>query len=221
MTRDDRLPRIDLDHISSQAQARQAVETLRDSIRTQDYNYYVLNDPAISDADYDRLMRQLRTLEDRYPDLRSPDSPTQQVGGQPREELGLVEHATPMLSLKAVYQASEVRNFDQSCRDALDMDQVTYVAEPKYDGLAVELIYDKGRFVKASTRGDGDTGEDVTANVKTIKEVPLVLLDQGDQRPPDHLVVRGEVYMRKDEFEALNQRRIDEGEEPFANPRNA
>jgi DNA ligase (NAD+) len=161
----------------------------------------------------------LQTLEERFPDLKTPDSPTQQVGGEPREELGLVENPEPMLSLKAVYERDEVENFDETCRQELGRDTIIYVAEPKYDGLAVEIIYEDGRLAQASTRGDGETGEDITANVKTIREVPLKLRNAGDA--PERLVVRGEIYMRKDEFETFNCRRADQGEKPFANPRNA
>ncbi len=214
-------PAIDPARIETQAEAEEAVEALREAIRYHNYRYYVLDDPVISDADYDRLMQELRTLEQKFPALQTPDSPTQQVGGEPRDELGLVEHPQPMLSLKAVYDADDVRNFDENCRDELDIDEVNYVAEPKYDGLAVELSYEDGRLTVAATRGDGQTGEDVTANVKTLKEVPLVLLEQGEFSVPERLVARGEVYMRKDEFNEMNRRRRDAGQESFANPRNA
>lgn len=202
-------------------EAKEAVEKLRKAIRYHNYRYYVLDDPVVSDAKYDELLSDLQALEDEFPDLQRPDSPTQQVGGEPRDELGLVDHPTPMLSLKAVYDEEDVRSFDDTCRQELDAETVEYVAEPKYDGLAIELVYKRGRLSVASTRGDGETGEDVTANVKTIKEVPLVLLEQEDAPHPNRLVVRGEVYMRKDEFDDLNRQRSEEGLEPFANPRNA
>jgi DNA ligase (NAD+) len=202
-------------------EARDIVETLRDKIRFHNYRYYVLNDPVISDAEYDALMEKLRTLEEKFPKLQSANSPTQKVGGEPRDELGLVEHPSPMLSLKAVYNEEDVRDFDETCRQTLDGGSVRYVAEPKYDGVAVELIYEDGRLSVASTRGDGETGEDVTHNARTIKEIPLVLLDQAGTGVPARLVVRGEIYMRKDEFNAMNQQRRDAGQEPFANPRNA
>jgi DNA ligase (NAD+) len=202
-------------------QAEKAAQKLRKAIRYHNYRYYVLDDPVISDREYDELMHDLHVLEKEYPAVCSPDSPTQQVGGEPRDELGLVDHPTPMLSLKAVYDEDDVRSFDETCRAELSLETVEYVAEPKYDGLAIELIYDSGRLSTASTRGDGDTGEDVTANVKTIKEVPLVLLAQENRPVPDRLVVRGEIYMRRDEFEALNRERSGQGLEPFANPRNA
>lgn len=215
-----RKPEVDLDSIDSKSSAREAAERLRESIRFHNYRYYVLDDPAISDSEYDDLMRTLEQLEDDYPDLRTPDSPTQRVGGEPREELGLVDHPRRMLSLKAVDREEDLREFDRNCRKELGADSLEYVAEPKYDGLAIELIYEDGALAIASTRGDGETGEDVTANVRTIGEVPLVLRDE-DEAPPDRLVVRGEVYMRKDEFEQFNLSREEEGEKTFANPRNA
>ena len=214
-------PEVDIESIDSKDAAADGIEKLSDAIRYQNYRYYVLDDPVMSDAEYDELVHQLEELEEEYPDLKKPDSPTQQVGGEARDELGLADHPSPMLSLKAVYDEDDVRKFDEICREDLGTDGVTYVAEPKYDGLAVELIYQDGRLSVASTRGDGETGEDITPNVKTIKEVPLALLEQGDVDTPDRLVVRGEIYMRKDEFETFNQQRAEEGKRLFANPRNA
>ncbi|MFP4394566.1 MAG: NAD-dependent DNA ligase LigA, partial [Anaerolineales bacterium] len=216
-------PDISVEEIESRDAAREAVEKLRDAIRYHNYRYYVRNDPVISDAEYDELLRTLEALEEKFPALQTPDSPTQHVAGEPRDALGRMEHPTPMLSLKAVYEAEAVRNFDERCREDLgrDDDKVVYIAEPKYDGLAVELIYEDGRLAVAGTRGDGDTGDDITANVKTIHEVPLALRAPEGESAPERLVVRGEVYMRKDEFEEINRRRADEGKEPFANPRNA
>ena len=214
-------PQVSPESVSSQEEAADAIERLRQAIRYHNYRYYVLDDPVISDAEYDELMRALESLEEEFPELETPDSPTQHVGGEPRDELGLTEHPFPMLSLKAVYDEEDVRSFDQTCRDDLGVDAVEYIAEPKYDGLAVELIYEDGQLSVASTRGDGETGEEITPNVKTIREVPLALLDQGDTPVPDRLVVRGEIYMRKDEFESFNERRADEGKAQFANPRNA
>jgi DNA ligase (NAD+) len=210
-----------LDEIETREAAEAAVETLRDAIRFHNYRYYVLNDPVISDADYDRLMQQLRTLERRYPSLQSDQSPTQHVGGEPRDTLGTVEHPVPMLSLKAVYEAEAVRKFDATCREELGREAVTYVAEPKYDGLAVEVIYEDAALSVASTRGDGETGEDITANLKTVSAVPLSLVSHADTPPPSRLVARGEVYMPKEGFNDLNRRRMEQGKEPFANPRNA
>jgi DNA ligase (NAD+) len=221
MTEVELKPDVSPQAIGDLEQAEKAAQKLRKAIRYHNYRYYVLDDPVISDREYDELMHDLHVLEKEYPAVCSPDSPTQQVGGEPRDELGLVDHPTPMLSLKAVYDEDDVRSFDETCRAELSLETVEYVAEPKYDGLAIELIYDSGRLSTASTRGDGDTGEDVTANVKTIKEVPLVLLAQENRPVPDRLVVRGEIYMRRDEFEALNRERSEQALEPFANPRNA
>jgi len=207
--------------IKSKDQAEEAIESLREAIRVHNYKYYVLDDPVISDAEYDRLMTALQDLEAEFPELASPDSPTQQVGGQAREELGTVEHPSPMLSLKSVQDENGLRDFDRNCLQKLDEKAIEYIAEPKYDGLAVELIYQQGRLAVASTRGDGQRGEDITANVKTIREVPLVLLSQDGESVPSRLVVRGEIFMRIDEFRQLNERRAKAGESQFANPRNA
>jgi DNA ligase (NAD+) len=219
-----RYPDISPQAVGSLEEAQEAVEKLRQAIRYHNIRYYVLDAPVISDGEYDALMAGLRALEERFPQLQSPDSPTQHIGGEPQEELGIVEHPVPMLSLRAVYDQDEVRRFDKTCREELGVGGVEYVAEPKYDGLAIELVYEARRLSVASTRGDGDSGEDVMANVRTIKEVPLALLDRAvhsDMSVPDRLVIRGEIYMRKDEFRELNRRRTRAGESPFANPRNA
>ena len=217
-------------------EAKSAVRKLIEEIRYHDYRYYVLDSPVISDTEYDQLIAELRVLEERFPDLKSPDSPTMRVSGQ--VELGTVEHPIPMLSLKSAYEEEDVRNFDKNCCKELNQEKVEYVAEPKYDGLAIELIYRQegqqdgqqdrqqdsriSRLVLASTRGDGQTGEDVTANIKTIREITSILQSrEGAPPPPFYLVVRGEVYMRKDEFRRLNQQRAEAGESLFANPRNA
>jgi DNA ligase (NAD+) len=218
---DELKPEIEPGSIRTEEEARGAVEELREAIRYHNYRYYVLDDPVISDAEYDELFQKLQELESTYPDLQTPDSPTQRVGGEPREELATVEHAAPMLSLRAVYDEKAVWNFDQTCRQELRRDEVAYVAEPKYDGLAVELIYQAGNLEAGSTRGDGNTGEEITANLKTIGEVPLRLVEANEREIPDRLVVRGEVYMRKDEFEEFNAERAEDGKGQFANPRNA
>jgi DNA ligase (NAD+) len=217
----EKKPDISPETIESKEEARKAVEKLREAIRYHNYRYYVLDAPVISDAEYDGLMQDLQTLEDKFPSLKRPDSPTQQIGGKPRDELGLVDHPQPMLSLKAVYEEEGVKNFDENCRNELDRESVTYVAEPKYDGLAVELVYEDGQLEVASTRGDGSTGEDITANVRTIREVPLQLVSRDERPIPDRLIVRGEIYMRKDEFQAFNEQRAEEDKRQFANPRNA
>ncbi len=213
------IPHIDTATIDSEDAAQDGIMRLREAMRLHNYRYYVLDDPLISDAEYDRMMQTLQELEQMYPGLITPNSPTQRVSGGPREELGLVEHRTPMLSLKAVYEESDVKGFDRTVRRELSRDDIEYVTEPKYDGLAVELVYEDGKLVQASTRGDGSIGEDVTENIKTIPEVPLVLR-AGDRPVPPRLTVRGEVYMRKDEFEKVNREREKAGEAPFANPRN-
>ncbi|HSM74416.1 MAG TPA: NAD-dependent DNA ligase LigA, partial [Desulfobacterales bacterium] len=168
------IPHIDPDAIADRDQAAEALAELRRAIRYHDHRYYVLDDPVISDAQYDRLYDQLLRLEEDYPDLVTPDSPSQRVGGAPREELGTVAHPVPMLSLQAVYEAEAVESFDRNCREEAD-GKVQYVAEPKYDGLAVELVYEEGVLVAGATRGDGDRGEDVLANLKTVGEVALKL----------------------------------------------
>jgi DNA ligase (NAD+) len=216
-----KIPKIDISKITTKKDAEEAISQLSDAIHLHNYRYYVLDSPVISDREYDRLLRQLMDLEEQYPTLKTATSPTQQVGGAPKEELGLIEHPIPMVSLKTVYEEEEVRSFDATCRTDLGVSKVEYVAELKFDGLAVELVYDDGQLVVASTRGDGVTGEDVTANIKTIREIPLVLMPHDDTQPPTRLVVRGEVYMSHARFNELNRLREEEGESPFANPRNA
>lgn len=213
-------PEVYVEEIKKRKDAEAAIDRLRRAIRYHNYKYYVQNDPIISDAEYDRLMNDLRKLESKFPSLVTSESPTQRVGSEPQDELGTVDHPVPMLSLQAAYEPSEVRNFDQTCREELGMELVEYLAEPKYDGLAIEVIYRDGKLAVASTRGDGTTGEKVTTNIKTIREVPLTLLGE-ELEVPSLLVVRGEVFMCKDEFREMNETRLDRGEEPFANPRNA
>ena len=205
----------------SKKQARKRAEKLRDEIEHHNYRYYVLDDPEISDAEYDDLKEELVAIEERYPDLVTEDSPTRRVGAEPQEQFGTVEHETPMLSLDAVKSEEKFRRFWDACRDELDQRSVTMVAEPKYDGLSVELVYENGKLATASTRGDGRTGEDVTANVRTIHEVPLRLQPAKGQSTPRRLVVRGEVYMRKEEFTDFNEVQDRAGGKTFANPRNA
>lgn len=217
----DTNPEIDLKSIESKEEAEAAIDKLREALRYHNFRYYVKDEPVVSDAEYDEMMNQLEELEDEYPHLVTEDSPTQKVGGEPNEELGLVKHPEPMLSLKSVSEEEEARNFDQTCRKELKQDSVIYTCEPKYDGLAVEIIYKGGMLVQASTRGDGETGEDITDNIKTIKQVPLRLLKESEKKIPEKLVVRGEVFMRKDDFEELNRRRTEQDKKTFANPRNA
>lgn len=206
---------------------KQRIEHLRTEIRRHDYLYYVKNRPVISDAEYDRLFRELSELEAAHPELITPDSPTQRVGGAPQTDLKKVRHERPMLSLDSITDPEEVRAFDKRIRRELsreldrnlDTATIHYTVEPKFDGLSVELVYDHGQFIRGATRGDGITGEDVTVNLRTLRSLPLQL--QADGQPPAHLVVRGEVFMRLDDFQALNRRITERGEEAFANPRNA
>jgi len=214
-------PKIDIKTIKTSKEAAGAMAKLRDAIRYHNYRYYILDSPVVTDSEYDQFFLALVELEEKYPELKTSDSPTQKVGAEPREELGLVRHPIPMVSLKTVYEEAAVYAFDASCRSELGVSRVEYIAEPKFDGLAVELIYEAGTLVIASTRGDGETGEDVTANIRTIKEVPLVLLPYEGVAPPKRLVVRGEVYMSFASFNALNRSRESNGEPTFANPRNA
>ena len=195
------------------------LEQLRQEIRRHDYLYYVKDRPEISDSEYDRLYKELSDLESAHPDLVTSDSPTQRVGGAPLAELGKLRHERPMLSLDSIVDHSDVLAFDQRMKRELELEQIDYTVEPKFDGLSVELVYEDGRFVRGATRGDGTTGEDVTANLRTIRSLPLHLLPHP--RPPAHLAVRGEVYMRLEDFHALNRRITERGEEAFANPRNA
>ena len=192
---------------------------LRDRIRHHDYLYYVKDCPEISDGEYDRLFRELVELEQTYPQLVTVDSPTQRVGAPPMDELGKVPHERPMLSLDSLVDPQDVLAFDQRMKRELERDQIGYTVEPKFDGLSVELVYNQGTFVRGSTRGDGATGENVTTNLRTIKSLPLQL--QLGSRPPSHVAVRGEIYMRLDDFHALNRRMMERGDEAFANPRNA
>jgi DNA ligase (NAD+) len=200
------------------AQVRRRAAELREAVEYHNYRYYVLDAPEIPDAEFDRLFRELQALEARYPELVTPDSPTQRVGGAPIEGFGEVVHEVPMLSLANAFSDDEVRDFDRRVRERLGIDRLGYAAEPKVDGLAVSLVYEGGHLARAATRGDGTRGEDVTANVRTIKAVPLRLRG-GD--PPALLEVRGEVFMTLAGFRRLNADQQARGEKVFANPRNA
>jgi DNA ligase (NAD+) len=186
------------------------------------YNYHVLDAPTIPDAEYDKLFRELQALEEKHPQAVSVDSPTSRVGAAPIPEFTQVTHAVPMLSLNNGFSDEDIDNFDRRVRDGLGHAQVRYAAELKFDGLAMSLRYENGVFVQAATRGDGYTGEDVTANIRTIRVIPLRLIGAGDENEvPDVLEVRGEVLMFKEDFDRLNQRQRDAGQKEFANPRNA
>ncbi len=202
-------------------QAQERIEQLQEQIRHHNYRYYVRDEPVISDAEYDRLFQELQQLEEQHPQLITPDSPTQRVGAPPREELGTVEHTIPMLSLQSVYEEEDFRHFLQTVTDEAG-DDVSFVAEPKYDGLAVELIYIDGVLQVASTRGDGLVGENITDNVRTIRTVPLRLMESEGAPPvPSLLEIRSEVFMPVADFHQLNRQREAQGQSPFANPRNA
>jgi DNA ligase (NAD+) len=199
--------------------AQTRIDALRTALRRHDYLYYVKDRPEISDTEYDRLFRELSDLEAAYPDLVTPDSPTQRVGAPPLDELKKVPHERPMLSLDSILDREDVLAFDKRMQKELGEPRVDYAVEPKFDGLSVELVYERGTFVRGATRGDGATGEDVTINLRTLRSLPLQL--QSDAHPPDRLVIRGEVYMQLGNFQALNRRITERGEEAFANPRNA
>jgi len=194
------------------------IEQLRQQIRDYNYHYYVLDDPLVPDAEYDRQFRHLLGLEQQYPEYLTPDSPTCRVGDKPLSHFESVRHQRPMLSLANAMDEEEARAFDQRVRQRLDLDIVEYNVEPKLDGLAVSILYEQGSLVRAATRGDGTIGEDVTQNIRTIESIPLRL--RGN-RPPAVLEVRGEVYMPGTGFEELNKKQQEAGKKPFVNPRNA
>ncbi|NQT69830.1 MAG: NAD-dependent DNA ligase LigA [Desulfobacteraceae bacterium] len=199
------------------------VEELRIALHRHNYRYYVLNDPEISDAEYDRTMQALIELETVYPELASPDSPTCRVGAPPLLSFDTVEHSVPMLSLGNGFTDADIMDFDRRIKKNLDTDEeIVYTVEPKLDGVAVELVYENGRLVMASTRGDGVNGEVITPNVKTIRSVPLIVSGGGEVlNISSRLEVRGEVFIGLEEFKQLNQERLDQNLPPFANPRNA
>lgn len=198
--------------------AARRAEALRVQLHHHNHRYYVLDDPEITDAEYDRLFRELQALESEHPLLRTPDSPTQRVGGAPSERFASVEHGVRMLSIENAKDAQGVRGFDARIRKDLGVDSVDYVAEPKLDGLAISLLYEDGVLTRGATRGDGSVGEDVTAQVRTIGAVPLRLQGEGW---PRRLEVRGEVFLPIADFERLKARMLEAGQTPFKNPRNA
>ena len=199
-----------------QAEARAG--TLRAELNRHNYRYHVLDDPAVPDAEYDRLLRELIALEAAYPPLITPHSPTQRVGAAPLPEFRAVKHSVPMLSLGNAFSAEDLRAFNKRVCDRLGETAIDYAAEVKLDGLAVSIVYEAGLLTLAATRGDGHTGEEVTHNIKTIPAVPLSLIGQD---MPAYLEARGEVFMTRAGFRALNDKQRDKGEKPFANPRNA
>jgi DNA ligase (NAD+) len=204
-------------------QAARDIERLREEIRRHEYLYYVQDDPEISDAAFDRLMNRLQQLEAEHPELITADSPTQRVGGQPREGLEPVRHSTPMISLDNCFSIEDLRAFDRRVRQGTGREKIDYVTEHKFDGLSLSLIYEKGRLVRGVTRGDGTTGEDVTANVRTIRSIPLAV-DPAEMKKAgvqSDFEVRGEVIMPRKAFKVLNEQQEEQGLRIFANPRNA
>ena len=195
------------------------LDALRAEITAHDYRYHVLDAPTISDAEFDALMRELRKIEEERPDLVTPDSPTQRVGGAPSPEFAEVRHPVPMLSLANAFDRDDLEGWRRRLTALLETDEFGMVVEPKIDGLAIALTYEDGRLVRGATRGDGVRGEDVTANVRTIRSVPLTL--RAEANPPPRLEARGEVYFPIDAFRRMNEQRAEAGETPFANPRNA
>jgi DNA ligase (NAD+) len=204
--------------MSVPSETRTRVADLRRQIEQHNYRYYVLDDPEVSDAEYDRLLRELQDIEARFPELVTPDSPTQRVGATPVSEFGEVVHRLPMLSLENAFSEEEVRDFDRRVRERLGVESVDYAAEPKLDGLAVSLTFENGRFTVGATRGDGAVGEDVTRNLRAVRAVPLQL---RGERYPALLEVRGEVFMPIAGFERFNAQAEARGEKPYVNPRNA
>ncbi|MEW6431726.1 MAG: NAD-dependent DNA ligase LigA [Myxococcota bacterium] len=194
------------------------VKELKEQLAHHDYRYYTLDAPEISDASYDALMRELKALEEQHPELVTPDSPTQRAGGAALDKFARVTHRQPMLSLANAFSEEDFQEFDERIRKSLGVEVVDYTCEPKMDGLAIELVYEGGEFVQGSTRGDGVIGEDVTANLRTVRNLPLKLRG-GDL--PKLLEVRGEVFIRSADFEKMNARLLAQGEEPFVNPRNS
>jgi len=194
---------------------------LRKTIQYHNERYYQQDNPEISDQEYDALMRELQELEEKYPESFSESSPTRRVGAAPLTKFASFRHPSPMLSLANAFSTEEILEFDKRVKKLAGADAISYVAEPKLDGLAVNLIYENGVLTQGATRGDGTTGEDVTQNLKTISSLPLKLRKTSDAAVPSFIEIRGEVYMEKEPFRKLNQRRLEEGEEPFANPRNA
>ena len=207
----------------SKSAVKTKIEKLRKTIREHEYRYYVLDDPKISDAEFDKLMNQLKALEAKYPDLVTPDSPTQRVGGSPREGFQTVRHKRPMLSLDNAFSYDELREFDRRVRELAGRERVEYVTEHKFDGLSMSLQYEGGVFARGVTRGDGTTGEDVTPNVRAIRSVPL-RVDSATLkklRLGADFEVRGEIIMPRSAFEELNRQQEEQGGKRFANPRNA
>jgi len=216
-------PRTDFKSVKQMTldEARLEVAALREGIEYHNYLYYVKNQPAISDAVFDRLFRRLQELEEAFPGLQSETSPTRKVGAPPLDRLKKVKHVAPMLSLNSALDEEEAEDFDRFIRRNTGSENIAYVLEPKFDGFSVEVIYRNGVFERGATRGDGETGEDISENLKTIRSLLLRLQNQDGPTMPSFLAVRGEVIMSRKAFQKLNKERVEKGETPFANPRNA
>jgi len=204
------------------AAAVKRIKELRDLINYHNRRYYQLDNPEITDVEYDRLMKELTDLEGRFPEIDVSDSPSQRVGAAPLDKFSPISHLTPMLSLANAFSEQDILDFDERIKRFLRADEnITFVVEPKLDGTAVNLIYEKGAFTVGATRGDGEKGEDVTQNLKTIDSVPLTMKKAKESTFPQRIEIRGEVYIEIEPFKKLNKRRLKDGEQPFANPRNA
>ncbi len=203
--------------VSEDIRARHAA--LSEEILQHDYRYYVLADPSVSDMAYDALLRELQDIEEAHPELRTPTSPTQRVGGSITRDFPTVTHSVPMLSLANTYDEDEVRDFHRRVTELLDVSDLQYHVELKLDGVALAVRYRDGAFDRAATRGNGTEGDEISANARTIRSIPLRI--RGEASPPDAFEVRGEVVMHKDDFTALNREREGRGEKLFANPRNS
>jgi len=200
-------------------EAAEEARALREGINYHDHLYYVKDAPKIADAVYDKLFQRLQDLEEAFPEIKTDDSPTQRIGAEPVSRLEKIEHKAPLQSLQATLEADAVRAFLKSARDKAGKRSVRFILEPKFDGLSVEVVYEKGRFQYGTTRGNGEVGEDISHNLKTIRALPLALRDRDEA--PESLALRGEVYMTRKGFTELNKQRVERGEGPFANPRNA
>ena len=201
---------------------KKKIQELRKQINFHAHRYYELDDPLIADSEYDQLFQELLNLEELHPQLVTPDSPSQRVGSRPLAEFKTVRHTHPMLSLENAFNETELLDFEERLQRFLKSENdLSYMAEPKLDGLAVELVYEKGLLTIGSTRGDGRTGEEITRNLKTIRSIPLRLAAPGNMQLPENIEVRGEAYLTLAGFQALNEQRLSAGETIFANPRNA
>src|SRR5271165_5132429 len=208
--------------VSANKDLLKKIESLREKIRHHEYLYYVLDDPEISDAEFDKLMRALKDLEAEHPELITPDSPTQRVGGKPREGFVKVPHSSPMLSLDNTYSEDELRDWERRVHELSGRTEVDYVCELKLDGMSLALIYEDGKLVRGITRGDGSVGEDVTLNVRTVRSIPLSIPQERlkKARIPAGFEVRGELLMPTASFKKINEEREKAGLPTFANPRN-